>query len=1137
MKFIADFHIHSKYSRATAKNLDLENLYIGAQIKGITVIGTGDFTHPAWWGEIKEKLVPVEGGLFQLKPEIARACDEKVPSACRQPVFFMLVTEISNIYKKAERTRKNHNLVFMPDMDHADQFNRRLDAVGNIQSDGRPILGLDARNLLEIVLETTDHAFLVPAHIWTPWFSLLGSKSGFDTVEACFEDLSPHIFALETGLSSDPPMNWRVSQLDGYTLISNSDAHSPTKLGREANCFETELSYAAIRSAMETAEPDQFLGTIEFYPEEGKYHVDGHRKCRFSSHPAKTRELDGLCPVCGKPLTLGVMYRIEALADRDEGARPANASPYRNLIPLENVLSEVLQVGPKTKKVIQAYNDLVRKYGSEFNILCHAPQEELDKSRIPLLAEAIQRMRQGRINFDAGYDGEFGRVHIFNPSERSRLQGQQSLFKIPGVVSTPCRNPVDPDHCAPGKGKQAQIESQKRKVKNNQIKTGDSNSVSFKLNAEQQAVVDHTGGPLLISAGPGTGKTRTITCRISALIEKRSVAPDNILAVTFTNKAAEEMRHRLKTMLSTVADLPLVATFHGFCWYLLKEVYDHAPGAIIDETVRRALLVDAVEMSQSEGLSIQLSIDRLQDLIVAAKQLLLNPTDDLSCVAEEKDRSQLAVVYERYQQLLTFQERFDFEDLIFKVVQLLEEDKAWRGRIQKRYQYIFVDEFQDINAAQYRLLRALAPSKAQVCVIGDPDQAIYGFRGSDVRYFKQFSDDYKRTRIIQLSRNYRSTETILVCSHQVIQGRQIDLQVSGPVRTYSHIQGEPTITVMDCLSAKAEAVNIGRTIEQMVGGTGFHSIDFENLDPNTIQQEYGFADFAVLCRTADQVQSIGRQLVSAGIPCQMVNRRVLLQSAQTKLLAALRVISRQGSYADLSYLTDLNALGISKETLGMFKKWAYARQLPFATALHSANRVPIPKMSKARQQRLVSLVRLLEKLEKACIDKTVADSLATIVDQTTLSSKIENEDLDLLQSLARPYGTDKKAFVAGLALQRDTDFYQEGVEKVSVMTLHAAKGLEFPVVFLSGCENNLLPYRRPGSHQMDIDEERRLFYVGMTRARKRLFLTWTQKRTLYGQTRTQQLSPFVIDIENRLRTHLAARGKPPKKRQEQLSLF
>jgi DNA helicase-2/ATP-dependent DNA helicase PcrA len=346
MKFIADFHIHSKYSRATAKNLDLESLYVAAQIKGITVIGTGDFTHPAWWQELQDKLVPAEEGLFQLRTDIARACDDQVPMTCRRPVRFMLVTEISNIYKKEGRTRKNHNLVFMPDAQSAEKFNRRLDALGNIQSDGRPILGLDARNLLEIVLETNDRGYLIPAHIWTPWFSLLGSKSGFDTVAQCFEDLTPHIFALETGLSSDPSMNWRVSKLDRYTLVSNSDAHSPSKLGREANRFDTELSYGAIHRAMESANPDQFLGTIEFFPEEGKYHVDGHRKCGFRCHPSRTQDLAGLCPVCGKPLTLGVLYRVEELADRAEGACSAKAAPFQNLIPLEDVLSETLQVGP-----------------------------------------------------------------------------------------------------------------------------------------------------------------------------------------------------------------------------------------------------------------------------------------------------------------------------------------------------------------------------------------------------------------------------------------------------------------------------------------------------------------------------------------------------------------------------------------------------------------------------------------------------------------------------------------------------------------------------------------------------------------------------------------------------------------------
>lgn len=1141
MNFIADFHIHSKYSRATAKNLDFENLYINAQIKGITVLGTGDFTHPAWWQEIQDKLVPAEEGLFQLKTDIARACDEKVPPPCRRPVRFMLVTEISNIYKKNDRTRKNHNLVFMPDLYSASQFNRRLDDIGNIQSDGRPILGLDARNLLEIVLETTDRGYLVPAHIWTPWFSLLGSKSGFDTVDACFEDLTSHIFALETGLSSDPAMNQRVSHLDRYTLISNSDAHSPSKLGREANHFNTELSFSAMRSAMETADPNQYLGTIEFYPEEGKYHVDGHRKCNFRCDPAKTRELEGICPVCGKPLTLGVLYRVEELADRENGNSAERFSPYINLIPLEDVLSEVFQVGVKTKKVSCAYDQLINHHGSEFDILCHVPKEALERDNIPLLAEAVVRMREGRIQFDPGYDGEFGRVRIFNPSERDVLQGQQSLFEIPEEthpiqVKTPIernlgctykKNLVPPnldeseDHCAPPLFLEPQ-------------------TTGFHLNQEQRAAVDHHDGPLLICAGPGTGKTRTITCKMAALIETSGISAENILAVTFTNKAAQEMRHRLETMLPPDTPLPLVATFHGFCWQLLQELYDGEPGAIVDEAGRRAIVEDAIEMVDmgGDGQANALSTKAMLDLIVQAKQQLVGPDDDLCLIAEAPHTTHFKDVYARYQNLLTLQELFDFEDLLFRIVNILEQDKSWRNRVQKRYLHVFVDEFQDINDAQYRLLRALAPPKAQVCVIGDPDQAIYGFRGSDVGYFKRFIKDYKRTRVIRLRRNYRSTETLLAASFQVIENHQVKLLEEGQTRTYSDIEeGSSFISVLETSSAQVEAVVIGRTIEQMVGGTGFHSIDFEKLDPYNIEKEYGFADFSILCRTGDQVQAIARKLVSAGIPCQMVSRKALQQPAVAKLLAAFRVVTGQGAYADVNLLTDLGAPGISKETLSIFKQWAYARQLPLATALLSAHRLPIPNMSAARQQRLVTLVRLLDRLKNGCSDLSTADAIGLIASETTLSSKVEEEDLDRLTTLALPFGNNKKAFGNNMAIDKDTDLYQSGVEKVSVMTLHAAKGLEFPVVFVAGCEDNIIPYLRPGKKNVDPEEERRLFYVGMTRASRQLYLSWARRRTMYGQTRTQALSPFVLDIDKGYRKHITTACKPRKPKQEQLSLF
>ncbi len=423
MKFIADLHVHSKYSRATAKNLDLENLYIAGQLKGITVLGTGDVTHPVWFKEIKEKLVPAEAGLFKLREDIARACKDHIPVNCQGTVRFILVSEISNIYKKYGKTRKNHNLVFFPDIESVEKFNQALDKIGNIKSDGRPILGLDARNLLEISLEMSPGSFLVPAHIWTPWFSMLGSKSGFDSIQECFEDLTPHIFAVETGLSSDPEMNWRVKGLDGLTLISNSDAHSPMKLGREANIFNTDLSYSHIKNAIKTGDPELFCGTFEFFPEEGKYHIDGHRKCDYRSWPTETIQKKGLCPVCGKPVTLGVLYRVEQLADRPLGAFPERHHAFHHLIPLNEILSELLNVGPNTKKVNKVYNELLIKKGAELKILHELPIESLNHVDVPLLGEAIERVRKKEVQIFPGYDGAYGTIELFTSREKEKMSG------------------------------------------------------------------------------------------------------------------------------------------------------------------------------------------------------------------------------------------------------------------------------------------------------------------------------------------------------------------------------------------------------------------------------------------------------------------------------------------------------------------------------------------------------------------------------------------------------------------------------------------------------------------------------------------------------------------------------------------
>ncbi len=421
MKFIADFHIHSSFSMATSKNSNLENFYIAAQLKGITVLATGDITHPGWFAEVTEKLEPAEQGLYRLKRDIEKICDEKIPQSCRSKVRFMLVSEISSIYKKKEKTRKNHNLVFLPDLAVAKKFKRKLEKKGNIASDGRPILRLDSRNLLEILLETDEDAFLVPAHIWTPWFSLLGSKSGFDSLKDCFEDMSHHVFAVETGLSSNPEMNWKVSFLDDLTLISNSDAHSPGKIGRESNIFNTDLSYSSIKAALQHKNNKTFLGTYEFYPEEGKYYLDGHKKCNVRLNPEKTLNYRGTCPVCQKPLSVGVLNRVEEIGDRKNGEKPEITHPFHSVIQLEEIISEIFQTKTRTKKVMKLYELALDKLGPELTILNSLSISDIESAKIPMLGEAIKRMREGKLSIQPGYDGEFGKIQIFTEKERNKF--------------------------------------------------------------------------------------------------------------------------------------------------------------------------------------------------------------------------------------------------------------------------------------------------------------------------------------------------------------------------------------------------------------------------------------------------------------------------------------------------------------------------------------------------------------------------------------------------------------------------------------------------------------------------------------------------------------------------------------------
>jgi uncharacterized protein (TIGR00375 family) len=420
MNYIADLHIHSPYSRATSRESTLAGLFAWAKIKGIQVVGSGDFTHPAWFKTLKEGLVPAEPGFFRLKHDAGIPSPLAGVSGGRGEVRFLLSAEVSSIYKRDGRVRKVHNLLYVPDFASAERINRRLAAIGNIASDGRPILGLDSRDLLEILLEEAPDGFLVPAHIWTPWFSLFGSRSGFDTLEECFGDLTPHVFALETGLSSNPAMNRLISGLDGLALISNSDCHSPSKLGREANLFSTGFDFFSMRDAIRGNRSETFRGTIEFFPEEGKYHADGHRDCWVCLQPGETKDSGGICPVCSRPLTIGVLHRVEALADRDKPVYPEGAPGFFSLIPLNEMLAEILGAGPATGGVMRQYADAINRFQSEFSLLLHAPLEEISLYS-PILGEAMERLRNGKVLRRPGYDGEYGVIRVFAEAELEKM--------------------------------------------------------------------------------------------------------------------------------------------------------------------------------------------------------------------------------------------------------------------------------------------------------------------------------------------------------------------------------------------------------------------------------------------------------------------------------------------------------------------------------------------------------------------------------------------------------------------------------------------------------------------------------------------------------------------------------------------
>ena len=1045
MAFYADLHIHSKYSRATSKNCDLEHLALWAQKKGISVVGTGDFTHPAWLAELKDKLVPAEPGLFRLHAEHERAIARRLPRACHRLTRFMLCVEISTIYKKGDKTRKVHHLIYAPDVESVERINHSLGKIGNLGSDGRPILGLDSRHLLEIVLASGPGSYLVPAHIWTPWFAAMGSKSGFDSIDDCYGDLAPHIFAVETGLSSDPTMNWRVSSLDRFRLVSNSDAHSPEKLGREACRFDTAMDYFAIRNALETGAG--YEGTVEFFPEEGKYHLDGHRACHVRLLPHETRAVNGRCPVCGKPVTVGVMHRIDSLADRAEGEDIPleTAGDMQSLVPLPEVLSEIHQVGPKSKRVSQDYEALLNKLGPELMLLNDVPLDDIRQASSSLLAEAITRLRHQQVIREAGYDGEYGVIRLFNDEELRQQSASQSLFADDPPTRRASKRtpkPVARDVAKPTAAVVSpEVVPSWQQSPPSEVKTEREVDMLAGLDADQRRAAAIVDGPLLIVAGPGSGKTRTLTHRIAYLIRHHGVEPGQCLAITFTRRAADEMRERLQHLLPDVWSQLPIFTFHRLGLAILQEHWNVAGlqrgFRIAAESERLRFIREALGVSEQRA-------SRLLSAISHLKRTQSTPDD-----------AQLAEAYRLYQEALEHHNVVDYDDLIGRAADVLESEPGLKAAYRERYHWVCIDEYQDVDEQQVRLIKHLVPPDGNVCAIGDPDQAIYSFRGADVRYFKQFETDFANSQTVRLSRNYRSDRNIVALSSQVIAPSGSQLHAV-PVLT-----DDPSlITIHQAPTERAEAEFVVHTLEQLLGGHSFFSLDSGRAASDGVQ-DLSFSDFAVLYRTEAQTPAIIEALSRSGMPFQKRSHTLLID------------------HPGIPELVDR------------------LRQAPHTGAIVKQLDVVLAQ------------------------DGTWDDASA------------------LLKPLALACDSDWERFWSEIAVGSQVDTWDPRADRISLLTLHAAKGLEFPVVFIMGCEAGILPLTWGESDTTDMDEERRLFYVGITRAQRRLYLCHAQKRLWRGRVQERMPSPYLSDMEAQLleRRQAPWPGNRPRQRDSQLELF
>jgi uncharacterized protein (TIGR00375 family) len=985
MAFIADLHIHSRFSRATSKAITLPHLARGARDKGINVLGSGDFTHPQWREELRSQLVLDEAsGLYRLTAEAGEAAGlpamaagadagdmaEALPLFCPQ-------AEISSIYKRHGKVRKVHSLVFAPTLDDADHISQRLGRIGNLNADGRPILGLDCRDLLELVLEASPRAVLIPAHIWTPWFSLFGSKSGFDSLQDCFGDLSPYIFALETGLSSDPDMNRRISALDGHALISNSDAHSTANLGREANFFSGTPSFDGMFGALRASAarcPDpqgacEFLGTLEFCPEEGKYHLDGHRACNIVLEPQESAALKNICPICGKPLTIGVLHRVLELADRETPPHDLPHEPQaRPVIPLAELLSEILGAGAQSRKVQERHAQLLRTLGPELHILSILPETAIG-AHWDVLGEAVSRMRRGDIIRKGGYDGEYGSARVFAPDELRRMRNGPLLFFTQKQGHEEVSEKTPPE-------KNASAEGLKRPSPDAPcwrapyVEEADRSDKDAALTGEQHAALTVWPGPALVLAGPGAGKTKILVARLQWLLE-RGEDPQRIMAVTFTRRAALEMRQRLASALPGHPSPPRCDTLHGLAFSILSRRQPQI--SLLSEDEAFALFREA------NG-----SLPRRKQRALWEAMSLAG--ESCSTLAPET-----ALHAERYRQRKAASPGLlDYQDLLDFLKKHLREQPPG-----ERPLHVLVDEVQDLSPMQLELVRDMLPPDGKgFFAIGDPDQAIYGFRGARAHCEEALRLFWPRLQILQLGKSFRAGQGVLALAQTLLKGRgkcgKLTAAKSLPCRLDSFVAPDD----------RFEAATIADNIKNLLGATSHTLLD--RRAAHSLEEQFSPGSIAVLVRLKSQMPLLRAALEREGIPC-----------------------------------------------------------------------------------------------------------LAPALEEKAVSSE-----------------------AAGPDWLREAEQANIKAEHVQILTLHAAKGLEFEAVFLPGLEDGILPLRRPAllgkrpggpetddsdisgaqQNQCDVEEERRLLYVGLTRAARRIFLTRAVNRRLYGRSLKLAPSPFLEDI-------------------------